>query len=260
MDKSLYFHPLYETKEKELKDILQCEDTLQVCYQEFDEKLKVPDLLGKTVLVTSKQFNDVYKCACDLSRMANIEIPKVYIYEDFYYGMEAKGSVNPWIEVSAKTIADFSMKDIRFLLAREICRIKHKAVYLSIITEQTQKILGGTNLFPGMETLEKGLKVKYSQWSRVSNYTADCYGYLMTKDLQSCIKCILALILNNLKLVENVNIQEYLAQAEKIYLLDDVVSRYTKNDEKVPYGPFRLKNLLAYATKRNVIEFCKEEV
>ena len=46
-----------------------------------------------------------------------------------------------------------------------------------------------------------------------------------------------------------VNINEYIAQASDIYLLDDVISRFSQNDEKIPYGPLRIKNLLAFTVK-----------
>ena len=46
-----------------------------------------------------------------------------------------------------------------------------------------------------------------------------------------------------------VNINEYIAQTSDIYLLDDVISRFSQNDEKIPYGPLRIKNLLAFAGK-----------
>lgn len=244
----LFFHPSYVEKTKELNDILPFQDEIIACYTEYEGKLKKPDLLGKTVRVTEHQFPQIYNFVNDLSQYAQIDVPKVYVYEDFYYGMEAKGVGTPRIEISAKTITDFSPAAIKFLLAREICRIKYGIVKLSRVAEQALQMLSNTSLVPGTGTMAQGLTITYANWSRTAHYTADCYGYLIVQDINICIKTILALVLNNLALVEQVNVCDYLAQAKDIYLLDDTVSRYSQNDEKIPYGPLRIRNLLAFAS------------
>ena len=119
---------------------------------------------------------------------------------------------------------------------------------LSRATEQALQMLSDTSLIPGTGAMAQGLTITYANWSRTSHYTADCYGYLTVLDVNICIKTILALVLNNLALVEQVNVCDYLTQAKEIYLLDDTVSRYSQNDEKIPYGPLRIRNLLAFAS------------
>ena len=246
-----FFHPMYFEKTKVLQELIPFQDEIIACYKEFEGKLKKPDLLGKTVRVSEKQFPKLYNQVRELSECAEIEVPKIYLYEDFYYGVEAKGSSVPRIELSAKTLADFSASELD--LAREICRIKYGMVKLTTVSEQAQNMMMETTLVPGIETLSKSFQIKYATWSRLSHYTADCFGYYMVKDLEASVKAILALVLNNLKLVAELNIIEYMAQARDIYLLDDIVSRYSENDEKVPYGPLRIKNLLAYAASKNMI-------
>ena len=247
-----YFHPQYWEKTKELDEVLPFQDEVLAYYKEYEGKMKKPDLWGKTVHVTAQQFPKVYECLKELAESAEIKIPNLFLYEDFYYGAEAKGSDSFRIEMSAKTLADFSPVAVKFLLAREICRIKWGMVKLATISEHTLSMIEATNILPGMETFAKGLTVHYSQWSRLANYTADCYGYMVTKNLGECVNTILALVLNNQNLVKQLNIREYLAQAQEIYLLDDIVSRYSQNDEKIPYGPLRIKNLLAYAASKKL--------
>ena len=45
-----------------------------------------------------------------------------------------------------------------------------------------------------------------------------------------------------------------MAQSEEIQLLDEDIHVMTKNDERVPYAPFRIKNLLRYASSNRGIE------
>lgn len=253
--REIYIHRDYEHQKGLLLDIIPVQEELLTYHKEYAGKLKKADRYGKTVQLSPKQFPKVYKCVADLAAIAEIPVPEVFVYEDFYYGAEAKSHI---IEVSAKTIVDFSIEQLRFLFAREICKIKNDMTTVDKLVNVAGEVLEKAPSFPGRETLKTSLFLKHSQWSRTANYSADAYGYLMMPDLKVCISVILALVLNNLTLVKNVNISEYLAQAKKIYMLNDAVSRYTENDEQVPYGPLRIKYLISYASSINVLKFLKE--
>lgn len=243
-----FFHKLYEERIKSFQELIPYPDEILTCYKEFDAKLKKPDLLGKTINVNQKQFPKLFYRVDKLSSYSGIDTPKIYLYEDYCYGVEAKGADNSRIEISAKTLNDFSDIELDFLICREICRIKYGMVKQTAIGEQVLRMLNDTNIIPGIGTLKDSFQIVYSSWSRTSHYTADCYGYMMVKDITLCIKAILSLIMNNRELVNEINIPEYLKQMKDIYMLDDVISRFSENDEKIPYGPLRIKNLLAYAT------------
>lgn len=241
------FHPLYEKACKELKDMLIMEDELLTYYKEFDEKIKLPDLYGKTVLVTQKQFPKVYAIVKQLLNDLKMDEVSVFVYEDFYYGATAKGSTKPWIEVSAKTLADFTEKQLRFIFARELFKIKNGCVILAAKAEQFHKAIEGTPLI-GNDTIDKTFIMKYSFWERMVNYSADCFGYMVVHELKPCVDSILILVLNNIKLAHQVHLSEFLKQAEMLSELNDVVSNFTKKDEKIPYAPYRIKNLISIAS------------
>lgn len=244
-----YFHPLYEESYNDFMDAIPFQDEIILSFTQYEGKLRMPDLLGKTVRVSAVQLPDLYAKVEKLSQAAGIAVPDVYVYEDFSYGVEAKGVSAPRIEISAKTIADLSDDELNFLLAREICRIKHSMTKLTLTGEHLLNMLNNTSLVPGSDTLAKAARLKYAKWSRLSHYSADCYGLLATGNIRACVRAILILVLNNKDLAEKININEYIAQASDIYLLDDVISRFSQNDEKIPYGPLRIKNLLAFAVK-----------
>lgn len=50
----------------------------------------------------------------------DIDNPTVYVYEDYYYGAESYGISHYWIELSAKTIQDFTEAELRFLRGVQI--------------------------------------------------------------------------------------------------------------------------------------------
>lgn len=258
IEKSCYLHPGQNDAERGLTDCLKFEEEILHYYKQFDEKLKKPDLLGKTVMVTARQFSGIHRLVEKTARLVNVPPVPVYVYEDFYYGVESKGTDQPWIEVSAKTLSDLTELEIEFLFAREFCRISMGAVKLTTLADQSLKAISHSALIPGADTFGDALKIKLCKWSRLSQYSADCFGYLAVGDLAACSTAILKLVLNNVELASQVDIMAYVNQTEQIHELDDTIYRFAKNDERVPYGPFRLKYLLAYACSKRAMQANKE--
>ena len=222
-------------------------------YVGISEKIEKPDLYGKTLLIGERQFEKIYKMSVEISDILKMKVPSIYVYEDFYEGLEAKGIEEPWIEMSSKTITDFSDKEIKFLLARALCEIKLKHTEKKMIFSEYFKIIGELPIVKNLNKenlLEDASKVRFFKWMRASVYTEDNFAYLIVGDIDSCVSAILKTILNSTFLANNINVSEYIKQAEKINLLEGDVYDYTKLDEKVPYGPFRIKNLISFASSR----------
>lgn len=216
---------------------------IEKVYDEIDCKMKQPDFLGKTVKVSQNQFSQVYDIIQQMCVNEKMESPAVYVYEDYYYGAESYGISRPWIEVSAKTIQDFNLEELIFVLAREIYKISDGVTKQKTMMEERFKMI--RQFAP--DELEQMSKMSFYHWYRLANYSADNYAYLMCGSMKSSINAILLTVLNSRMLVEQVNIKEFIRQASEINRLDDMVSNYTKADESVPYAPHRIQNLLAYA-------------
>ena len=99
---------LFKNKEasayKELMSILLFSEEFEHYYVNYEEKILRPDLYGKTVKCTSKQFPQIYQLVEKVARLLEMESPEVFVYEDFYYGTDCKGIAEPWVEISAKTV------------------------------------------------------------------------------------------------------------------------------------------------------------
>ena len=229
---------------------------IESVYQTMEYRTKIPDLLGKTLLVTDKQFPKIHQIASELSAKMEMECPAIYVFEDFFYGMESYGMGDYWIEVSAKTIRDFTYQELTFLLAREFYKIKNNVVYHTMLMNQMFKIQAAV---PAVgDALQKISRTKFNHWCRLENYTADNFGYLMCGDLTSCVHAIVAMILNSKSLLSQVDMGAFIKQSSNINKLDDVVSNYTKSDEVLPYAPLRVESLMAYAVSRRGIDARKE--
>lgn len=234
--------------ESEIHNIL-FSDTIKEYYRNFVEKKRLPDLYGKTVLVTSKQYCDIYKIIKEISDFIGIDPPQCFIYDDFFYDVSSHGIDHPWIEVSCKTITDFSEKEFIFYIAKELCNIKMRHTEHYEIIDLYLQMMGNLSI-PFSDTIAKGEKYSLYKWNRASCFTSDSFGALICGSIEDSFKAILKTILNNPELVESININEYLKQADAINTMNDAAFNDTKLDEKVPYGNIRIKKILAYLSTR----------
>lgn len=256
IDKKYYLHVGADEAFDNYKKEITFSDDIDEVYNAIEVKMKRPDLLGKTLKVTEKQFASVYKIIKEIAHMLEIKIPDVYVFEDFFYGIESYGMGEYWIEISAKTIRDFNKKELEFLFARELYKIKAGVTY------QTMLINQATQMYQALPAIgnfmSKAAKNKFNHWCRLENYTADNFAYLYCKDLHASINSIVAMVLNSKLMLEQVDMQAFVEQASEINKLDDEVSNYTKADELLPYAPMRVESLIAYSVSKRGMEARKE--
>lgn len=243
MYRESYIHKGQNEAFEQYRDGVMFQEDIEKVYEEIDYKVKQPDFLGKTVKVTAKQFPQVYRMIQELCMYEQMECPAVYVYEDYYYGAESYGINSYWIELSAKTIQDFSEDELKFVLAREIYKISDGVTRQKTMMEERFKMI--RQLAPN--ELEQVSKMSFYHWYRLANYSADNYGYLMCGSIKSSVDAILMMVLNSRMLAGQVDVKEFIGQASEINKLDDMVFNYTKADESVPYAPHRIQSLMAYA-------------
>jgi hypothetical protein len=243
MERENYIHSRQNEAYVKYRDGVSFQEDIESVYEDIDYKIRRPDLLGKTVKVTDKQFSDVYLILKEIAESDRVQIPEVCVYEDYYYGAESYGISKPWIELSAKTIQDFTKEELKFVLAREIYKISDGVTKQKTMMEERFKAIR----MVAPDDMEKISKLSFYHWYRLANYSADNYGYLMCGSVKSSVDAILKMVLNSIPLAEQVDVKEFIGQASEINSLDDMTYNYTKADESIPYAPHRLQNLLAYA-------------
>ena len=235
---------------QEIQDSFVFEEDIRKHYIEFEEPIRKPDLLGKTVQVTALQYSEVYTLLEQIAMKLEMTIPDVYVIEDYYYGTQSFGIESPWIEISAKTISDLTYEELVFVLGKEMATIKLGYTECWTLMNKQKRILEEMVL-PGKDITKEVLTIKFAKWQRLSHYTTDRVGLWLCKDIKGSIDAILLMILNSRRLTEKLHLSTYLKQAEEINFLNNKVHQYTKADETIPYGPFRIKQLLAYYNQMN---------
>lgn len=238
-----------------LSKFLIGKDILFQHYTQIMEPMLIPDLYGKTIKVNPRSFPEIDKKIKILSKFFEVDPPNAFIYENFYYGAEVMGLTKPWIELSAKTVSDFTSNELDFLLGAQIAFIKHKhfinKTHVNQIINSFDLIestpgLNLINVFGTIDGFEKGFKLIFYNWNREVVHTTDLYGLMCCGSLSTAINVILKMIINDPLLAKNIDIPHYISQKDFFNSLKGIIAYYTKFDESIPYGPTRIARLLRF--------------
>jgi hypothetical protein len=259
LSNKFFIHDFEEYAFNEMRKEIRFLKALKTHYEDYTAAASIPDLYGKTVKVSGKQFKDIHNIVKAITAYLEMPMPEIYVFESFYYTVEGKGTEKyQWIEMSAKAISELTADEITFLLAKELMAIKLlHTQYNTLINEFLEAVRNNVS-FKGIKTATSVIKVIMYRWSRMAQYTTDNFAYLWSGDLKICFNAITKTVLNDIFLAENINIPEYIRQAERINSLTDNIHTFSKTNELVPYIPFRLKNLIAYASSSRGIDAKKE--
>ena len=263
-----YKHPLEDFVTKELEDRLisdSYKNQMIEMYKVFEEETLMPDLIGKAILVNESQMPNIYAPFAKFGQLLEMKVPPVYLFEGLYTDVNAEGLDKPWIQITARTLENCTAAELEYLIARQMVHIKLGHMKYEILCEQFTKSSGiatqyGSSLvsfFPGASTLTQGASELYSlnfrlltsRWSRVSEYSADrCALVLIGWDIETALGAIKKQIFNSKLLADNLKLSGYLRQTEAILSLKSPVAKYSVMDEMYPYGPFRMKELISFAS------------
>jgi len=231
-------------------------------FEEVEEEGCLPDLYGKSLLVTEDQFPDINSKLVAISAFLGIQPPECFVYEGYRYLCDSEGLGQPRLELSARVVRDFSDLELTHLLAKELYHIAADHLRREMMAEKmltlVQTLPSVGSGIPGVGLVMKfgggaafeaatfSLRNIAFNWYKTACFSADSFACAYTGDLTSSLNALLLTIFNERSLVAELNVREYLKQIGKIEGLMGPLATLDKVDEVLPYGPYRVLNLFRY--------------
>jgi len=252
-----------DTAHRSLKNLLVNEATLKRYAEEISEPMIVPDLLGKSVKASPLQFPKIYEVAEQICSIINIEVPDIYIYEGYAYLIDSNGLSSPRLEVSARLIRDFEELELTHCFAKELMHIKLGHIETEVLVERMAEaihcmgslpVISTLKLIGGPQVLSMILRAKAFKWFREAVFTAENFATAYTADVGASIRSTLLQVFNNREVVHQIDVASFCDQVGAIEMIEGSAAVYTKLDEVIPYTPYRITNILQYASSQRGIE------
>lgn len=201
---------------------------------------KRSDILGSSVKVSGRQFPRLYDLVAECASELHIPVPTVYVTHNFaQIRLSTLGTeTDSFIVIQSATVDRMDDAELKFALGRECGRIQNSHVAyhtaLQFLTDMTA---------PVVKWAVTPARMALMGWSRRAEITVDRAGLICCRDLDVATRTVVKLAVGSQSLVDEIDVDAYLAQ------VDDIrrgVGRVSEYFQKHPYLPKRLQALQAF--------------
>lgn len=247
------------------------EDAISEYVEGIEEEEAYPDLLGKTLAVSAEQYPRVYSIVENLADCLGIRVPPCFLYADYNYTIDSEGLRRPRLEISSRVVADFSDDELTHVLAKEMFHIAAGHLRYEVITEKILAVISGAQDLPGLNLVASfGGKAMFDgvsfrlrtisfAWFKYACFSAENFAIAYTGNIEASARAMLLTVLNERELAEAVDLKSYIRQIAQIESCNGPRAALARLDEVIPYGPYRILNMLRFANTRSAAEladFC----
>jgi len=259
-----------DPSEKMAKECLDAwivaEEPLMTYFEEIEEEGALPDLFGKTVMVSETQFPKANTLIRKISNILELPQPLCFVYDSYRYEIDSEGVKTPRLEISVKILQDFSENELAHVLAKEIFHIKAGHVRTKVLVSKIVKLLGILPELPVVNILKQfGSNVAFDatvfhfrsaafNWYKAACFSAERFGLACANEIKASINATLLTILNSKSLVNEIDLSAYLCQISKIESCLGPIATIEMTNEAIPYGPYRILNMLNFAQSEKFLQ------
>lgn len=199
------------------------------------------DLLGGSVKVSARQFPHVHRIVSDCARELGIATPTTYIAQNLssINAMTLGTESDSFILIHSATVDRLTEEELRFVIGHECGHIQNSHVTyrtaLHFVTHMAGQVVGAIAL---------PARVALNTWSRRAEITCDRAGLMCVGDVELATKTMVRLAHGSQKLADDVDMDDYLAQADE---LREGVGRVQEFLRSHPYLPKRVRALQLFA-------------
>lgn len=213
-------------------------------------KFRVADLLGRSVLVSLKQFPEIFELTRRTSEILGIKAPPVYLQENPQVDAYTFGTSDHdvFIVVTRGLLDTFNDRELAFVLGHEMGHIKseHILYYTTAQWFASTGIFAAAAVVPVLSQfagiVAKPLELALLHWLRRAEITCDRAGLICCQDLVCCQRALAKLTFGSKTLAEKIDIDELALQSRK-----DWTTWLSELTMAHPYIPKRLQALRLFA-------------
>jgi len=210
------------------------------------------------VRLNERQLPSVYRLLREACEILSVDEPTVYLGTQGDRLSDVKCEDKPIIYLTSQLVDTFSEDELMFVLGHELAHIKSRhLVYKTLaslvsagILEKILALIPGSGLVSG--GLSTALNVALVEWYQSGELTCDRGGYLACQNFTASCTALMKLAGWSEKYVNEMNLEEFMAQAREYEDLDsdafDTTKKIMLSMEKSthPFAVSRISQLLEF--------------
>ena len=217
-----FSHPLDKRGMQSLLEHLPKSKTLKSQLEKLQtevvEEFYIWNLADNTKL-SYTQGGSVYKLVQEVSVVLGIQTPHVFLDTSAEINAYVLGGENPTIVLTSALLDAFSEDVLSAVIGHELGHIICQHTFYRLLAENYSLLFNIIGLIPQVGPfLALGLQIPLFDWYRKSELSADRAALLATQNLEIVQKCILLLAGGASRISSELNLSEFLKQAEEFQI------------------------------------------
>jgi Zn-dependent protease with chaperone function len=204
--------------------------------------------LGSSVLISDKQFPDMYNTCLEVANKLSMPMPRVYIYQSPILNAGALSTIfqddNGIVVFNSALVEALTEPELTTIIAHEFTHIKCNHTRWGVLTN-----LHGQYYVPIVSDI---MSLVTSFYSRKCETTSDRGGLIIGQNLEASATSLIKLSIGK-ELFEKMNIEEFIKQAET--LEEDNFGKIAELSLTHPHILNRIKYLISFYKSNEYRQF-----
>ena len=258
IDIQLFEHPEEAQSHEKLYKWIVAEEAFENYFEQVEEESALPDLYGKSLLVERSYSGPLFRECEKLCDLLEMDMPSLFLYDSRRCIVDSEGITKPRLEISTAALEGLSVRELAHVLAKELYHIKAGHIRTQMLATKMFSLFSQLPSLPGLNMLKSfgseammgraatTFRFLAFQWFKFACFSAERFAVCVTGDVKSSVDSVLMQIFNSRSIVNSLDLRSYIGQIGKIEGCAGPSATMEFINEVIPYGPYRLYDMLTY--------------
>jgi Zn-dependent protease with chaperone function len=217
----LFEHPMDRTALEALRRTPGLDRLLKKLAALHFERIVRIDMTGDSLRLSPRQCSSIYEIFRDACSTLDMPVPELFLKQNPQPNALAIGMERHTVVLTSSLVDMMTEDELRYVMAHELGHIKSgHMLYRTMAVFLTYIGLAAARKMPLIDLVTQAVVIAFYDWSRKSELTADRAGLLGVQNPDTAVRALLKLAGGGTRYTHELNIEEFLKQADDYEDLD----------------------------------------
>ena len=207
-----FIHPEDAAAQDQLRSIPMFDQFVKAFLKVFQEQLFHNQYISQAIRLGPNQLPHLHKHLVDCCQVLEMEVPEMYLQNSGEINAFSLGDTRRFVVVTAELVDSLDEDELRAVIAHEVghlvCRHTLYKTMAMVLAN------GGAAILGPLSVAVKPIEIALAYWSRRSEFSADRAAAVVLGGPEPVVETMIRLAGGKKSVTADVNVEEYLKQAE----------------------------------------------
>ncbi|HEX8692215.1 MAG TPA: M48 family metallopeptidase [Longimicrobium sp.] len=207
-----FIHPEDAAAQEQLRAIPMFDQFVKTFLKVFQEQLFLNQYLSQAVRLGPNQLPRIHRHLVECCQVLDVEVPEMYLHATGDVNAFSLGDTRRFVVVTADLVDACDEEELRAVIAHEVGHLVCRHTLYK--TMAWVLFNGGASILGPLSIAVKPIEIALAYWSRRSEFSADRAAAVVLGGPQQVVETMIRLAGGPKSITADVNVEEYLRQAE----------------------------------------------